>query len=37
MSQQHVVEHPKIKFHTNSIKDSRIVTSEEMDRQTWWS
>jgi hypothetical protein len=34
MSQPPLVEHPKIKFHTNKIKDSRIVTSEEMDRQT---
>jgi hypothetical protein len=35
VSQPPVIEHPKIKFHTNAIKDSRIVTSEETDGQTW--
>jgi len=35
MSQPPVVEHPRIKFHTNATKDSRIVTSEWMDGQTW--
>lgn len=29
-----MVEHPKIKFHMNATHDSRIFTSEEMDRQT---
>jgi hypothetical protein len=32
ISQQTVIEHPKIKFHTNATYDSGIVTSEEMDR-----